>query len=962
MAVTEVLHKLGSFDIKLNSTTPVDVLDSLDYFGHIAIVPGRVDITQVGDNLLDVARYVGVVRSRRRSDDGRSSKPGDDIAVGGVGMNFWLGDDDSDKGKGAIIETPLTFASETYANTIRALLPDAVTEGTLYAVAGAYNGRHAYKTPRSAVQYVNDTMGTTNTPLSFRVNGNATLDAGPESDLYVTDPQCVVVRAGAGEDMHLRALTGSTDVDQDMEDFTTRVLLLAEGEGESIVTANADIQGGLNPYKDIHGNDLKLTRIVSESDTSTENAQARAQLQLNRFTGKRNAMTLSTDDYYFSGSYAVGDYLYVYNPDAGLVDTNNEITFRGSRLNPIRLQVHELNWPITRGYSVGYRAGDGTWTDLTDYVSFEAQAAQKVVVGDFNRALSTAGSQPVGTRPDVDTSIPDAPTWVEPFFNSNDQDDLGTSRAIVLLAWDAPLNIDGSTVLDGDHYEIQFRPDTDAIYPQSWASVSSASWAALHTWEQPFTPPVASWETRYVAWGQSSYELNALATGVGYDVRIRAVDKAGNAGEYADTTFITTQDNIAPSTPAAPEVAGSRIAVMVVHELGRATGGTFNLEADLSHLEVHVDYEPNFTCSVATLRGTVTASQGMIQAEIPAVVSVPVEELSERYVRVVAVDKAGNKSLPSVAASATALLIDDAHISDLTVSKVTAGTISADFILGARIKTSDDGARVELNSDGIQAFNSGGIQTVDIDAETGDAFFAGTFSTRAEDNNAAIRITQSNETGAIRFYSGDGSTFARIYSQDQPSAGVDASVSLVSSPDGDGFYTLGSHQVTQWFAGRVEVLDDFYRPSGGGVLATNDSVSMFYTPDPAVFSTDSGVVVSDFSTDIFHKRGEAEENGFLMLDSRTAHYGSWGNYISASPTTGIWTASIATGAGSFTSMSGSFGATMASAMICQITPQATNYGTGTPTTHGLSQLDTSGFTYSWNNGQQMRLNVTCHRA
>jgi hypothetical protein len=37
-------------------------------------------------------------------------------------------------------------------------------------------------------------------------------------------------------------------------------------------------------------------------------------------------------------------------------------------------------------------------------------------------------------------------------------------------------------------------------------------------------------------------------------------------------------------------------------------------------------------------------------------------------------------------ATAAATLIDDAHISDLTVSKVTAGQIVADWVVGARIK------------------------------------------------------------------------------------------------------------------------------------------------------------------------------------------------------------------------------------------------------------------------------------
>ena len=50
--------------------------------------------------------------------------------------------------------------------------------------------------------------------------------------------------------------------------------------------------------------------------------------------------------------------------------------------------------------------------------------------------------------------------------------------------------------------------------------------------------------------------------------------------------------------------------------------------------------------------------------------------------KVVAVDKSGNRSTPSGAASVTSTLIDDSHISNLTASKITAGTITAAVVIG----------------------------------------------------------------------------------------------------------------------------------------------------------------------------------------------------------------------------------------------------------------------------------------
>jgi hypothetical protein len=803
----------------------------LDYFGHVAIVPGRLDPLQYGDRLLTTARYVGVLRTRTIGDDGRTNAPQDDLSVGGVGMAMWLGDEDD---KGAVYENAVAPASATFADTINMLLPASgaypVTVGTVYPVAGQYTGRHQYETPRQAITYVCETMSTTSVPVSWRVNGNATLDAGPDANLFVTNPTCVITTKAAGEDMALRALPGSIDVTRDVEDYSTRVVLLAEGEGTSIATGAADISPA-TPYRDIHGNPLKLTRLVSESDTATANAATRAQLALSQFTSTRNALNLSTADYDIHGSFQVGDRVWVYDPDSGLVDTSTEITFRGLRINPIKLQVTEANWAITSGYTVAYRAGDGTWVDLTQYVEWETDGTSTVTVGDFSRQLSSTGSEPVGSRPNADTSVPGQPVFVTPFAGFAYLDNRGFTRARAVLSWNAPLNTDGSTIRDGDHYEIRWAIDTDMIYPASWAAVAQIRWQDMQLWRQPFAAPTGQWQTMVVPWDSTTAQLQDLSTGIGYDVQIRAVDKAGNAGAWSPTTtFVASSDNIPPSTPAAPSVAGSRIAVQVTHQLGRSTGGTFNLESDLDHLEIHVSYEPTFTPDTTTLRGKTPANAGMIQAQIPVVVTVQVEETSARYVRVVAVDKTGNKSGPSDSATATALLIDDAHISDLTVSKVTAGTIAADWIVGARIKTSDTGPRVELNSAGLQAYNAAGTQTVNIAGADGSVTITGTLKSGPSGRRVEINPTSVPE---IRFYSNDGTSYAYINGWDNSHTPASAtSIQMTTAAAASGVVSTVSMDETVTIHGRFKYdpVDDLYYANGGFFRTDDTSVrAAWYT-------------------------------------------------------------------------------------------------------------------------------------
>lgn len=828
MTIQENLAALGSWEIDLLPTIPRESLDALKFFGHVAIIHGRVDPATYGDGLLapGVARYVGVLRENSLADDARTNAPNDNIKISGVGMAFWLGDDDS---KGAVIENATTFASGSlFPNVIRGLLPSsgAVTEGNLYSVPGTYSGTHQWQTPRDAIKYVCATMSTPSTPVNWRVNNNATLDAGPEANLFVTTPQCTIVARGDGEDMAMRGIPGSMNLDSNMDDYSTRVVLLAEGDGASIATGSADINPGSNPYRDLHGNPLKLTRLVSESDTTAPNAPARAALALAQYTAPHQDLELGIQDYDVQGAFSLGDYIYAYDPDKGLVDTTQEIAFRGQRINPIKLQVVGIQWPVTADYTVAYRGADGTWIDLTPHIEIN-DAGTYVTVGSLNRQLSSTLTEPVGSRPSKDTSVPAVPTLVTPFLGAAYLDSRGFTRARVAVRWNAPLNVDGSTILDGDHYEIRYAVDTNLIYPATWSQVSQIRWQDMQIWAQPFAAPTGQWQMMVVGWDQTTAQLQDLSPGIGYDVQIRAVDSSGNTGAWsATTTFVATADNIPPSTPAPPLVASSRIAVQVTHTLGVASGGTYNLESDLDHLEIHAQYEPNFTPDGTTLLGKLKANAGMIQAQIAAVGTYQVDSTVAVHVRVVAVDISGNRSGPSDAASATALLIDDAHISDLTVSKVTAGTIAASWVMAGEIKTADTGARARLSAAGFELYDTAGTRTMFGDASTGALTMTGELNSGTAGNRISV-----NPAGAglptIRFYANTGTDFAFI---NGTSSGSDVQLGLNSSPFVAGSDTLTSRMFLTTGGGSLETIDAATQARKGGyVSSVSNQLAFGYT-------------------------------------------------------------------------------------------------------------------------------------
>lgn len=730
MSVSEKLGALGSWSIQLSAGTPKEVLQKLDYFGHITIHAGHVDPRIDGDALLRSSRYTGVFRGKGLNSGNRTLK--------GPGMAFWLGDEED---KGDLIESLLTFSGASFEDIMTGLLPPggAVTEGTFFTLPGTHDFNFQYASRRKAIDYVCATLG-----ADWRVNGDATLDAGLESDLFVTVPQAALSQRGVGVDMFLRTVDGDISTEQDMEDLTTRTVLLAEGQEAATVTATADINPVSNVWKDLNGNPIRLTRIVSESGTDATNAQARAQLQLNRFSGSRDSITCSSEEYDLKGTVKVGDYLWVFAPDEGVYDLNNEVIFLGERMYPMRLRLVELAWPITPGMSVSFRRSDGTWLDLTPYVIWES-GQSNLVVGGYNRSLiSGAEGGPAGTRPIADTSIPDVPTWVEPFRNSIYQSNSGVNRAQVELEWVRPENVDGTTILDGDRYDIRYRNSAYPIFPVTHSQMSAFTHnqLAAGTHEMPIVYTPGEWQYLSVPFDVTRAMLADLPVNMPYEAQVRAVDSAkpANAGAWSvSAIFQTAADTLPPAVPAPPSIASSTLAVQMTHELGRSDGGTFNLDPDLHHLELHGEYTPLFTPNETTLLGRFSATHGMMLSQTPVVATAQVDSVLPVYFKVIAVDEAGNASAASTAVQATALLVDDAHISNLTVSKVTAGTISANWLVGARIISGNAaGARSEMNSSGFEAYNSLLQRTFFVEGSTGNVTLTGKVQTAFGDARVLV--------------------------------------------------------------------------------------------------------------------------------------------------------------------------------------------------------------------------------
>lgn len=138
------------------------------------------------------------------------------------------------------------------------------------------------------------------------------------------------------------------------------------------------------------------------------------------------------------------------------------------------------------------------------------------------------------------------------------------------------------------------------------------------------------------------------------------------------------------------------------------------------------------------------------------------------YFKVIAVDGDGNKSPASTAVQSTALLVDNAHISDLTVSKVTAGTITADWLNAGKIWSGTaGGARAQMVPAGFEAYDATNTRTFFVEAATGNVTITGKFQTGTSGDRVVVDpsmpITGTTDTApGVAWYNDSNPQYARI--------------------------------------------------------------------------------------------------------------------------------------------------------------------------------------------------------
>ena len=669
-----------------------------------------------------------------------------------------------------------------------------------------YYGKHHIETVSSAldkasvqldVEYklrIGTSADDTPRPIPGGTNvGKLLLDIGPRENLFSghsSDPTTLIVREGSGDDPAITGINpAAIKTSFDATEYVSTVEYIYS-DGNSQYDA-VDVIDTNNPYRGINGEKLERATYVTEPDHPYISREERALAFLNELKRTKRSINLDLDYYDIQGDFEVGDNIFVYDTDLGFEDTDDkvnedptrtskfEVSYQGQYVNPEKIRVTSITWPVQNTYGVYLRRLTSTsqnnyqYINLTPYVNFENGGTTLEVgdlplkLGDDLRFSSAVSGVSVGEKFTQPKSVSEL-TLTTGFL----EDALGVSRAIIKATWQEPTNVDGTIIQNGELYRIRYR------------KVAS-------------TDP---YSTTTVGWGTNEVTIEGLALGTDYQVEVQPVNSNADENAYISATITTAIDTDAPSKPGpADTITPGALRTQIVHSLGRAVDDQgnaipsivdFTLQNDIDHLNVYASTTSGFSLATTNLKnqykkGELPSTAAHIRDGIATVGEIQMPNGSTHFFRFTAVDIAGNESDPSDEQSAVGNLVDTAFISDAAISEakianlavtdakiatLSAGKITAGTIAGQEITVGVNSSDTSvIKSSNYSSGSAGWIIKADgtIEANTGN--FRGDITGASGTFSGALSAATGTFSGSL---SAVGGTFTGNVSADQITGGT----------------------------------------------------------------------------------------------------------------------------------------------------------------------------------------------
>jgi hypothetical protein len=380
----------------------------------------------------------------------------------------------------------------------------------------------------------------------------------------------------------------------------------------------------------------------------------------------------------------------------------------------------------------------------------------------------SSANQRVPTVPITNDKLAPGPTPGLAVTSTAYIDGKGQTFAQATATWmQCTTNSDGSVISDLLRYDLEWKQPTVAAGSQIIA-----------------TPNVVT-----------LWQWSNIVAGAELWVRVRAVDRWVNGGEWSEWVTLTAGDDVTPPPQPSLPTVDNYLGLLRVAWDGTFVAGA-GRPSDFRRVEVHVGTQAGFAIDTRSIEAGGTLAGNLIAA---GYVFLEVPYKQSRYAKLVAVDNTGNRSVISDEASGMSgqlvsadlfdgvlddsrlianvglfrtanileLNLNDGKVSNLDVGKLQAGVMTAQVIMGGTISTNADPTTtggVQINGLGIFAWappvgGAAPVQTVAIDTQ-GNATLTGIYRTAPVGRR--IEIGTGATTGVIAFY---GPTGAQTYLQ-----------------------------------------------------------------------------------------------------------------------------------------------------------------------------------------------------
>ena len=380
MSIDERLMQPGRWRIDLARETPLAVRTGIVWRDHFAVTAARLS-RPTYDQVRTSSIYAGVVLERDRRG------PESPVAFGGLNLLYWLGD--------ASMGYPAGVTTGSRSATITTLLNELWSVGNSIGDLTLTLSSVPATTIIDVIasNFVNDTTmkmidrwrrkTSPQTEFALRHPGEVVFSQAGAGSAFVQTPKIVFTRddmvlVGGGRHViadEIQEAGDAFDEDYSIDIYATDAL-------SSGGSTNADFTGRLSYPLVNNSTARRASKSTSEvaGAGAPQNAAdayiAAGQLRLQR---RRLVITLPGGSLLPNVDLAVGDYVYLYDPWTGCVDTANKVAAAGTEIHPQKVRVTGIEWGIPEGAGVywlktqsGAGAGTGSSAanavDLSDLV------------------------------------------------------------------------------------------------------------------------------------------------------------------------------------------------------------------------------------------------------------------------------------------------------------------------------------------------------------------------------------------------------------------------------------------------------------------------------------------------------------------------------------------------------------------------------------------------------------------